>query len=457
MATFQILLLLTGIVILAAMIWDWRKIDLPLHPTMLLGPMFLHLYVIVPISILGGSGFQKHFETPEALILTAAINLIGMIFFFGGMLFALSRKKDRNRSRCQISQGGREILVILSMVFAAAAFMAYVYQIFNVGGFSVAYARAYGGGGAVSGYVKQLVLFFIPAAGLFLISRDGRKYSLVHMLVIAAMCIPEGIHAILGARRGPLYRVLFAIFLGRPMTSGKRLPAWVFVTIVSIIGVSVIALFAHRTLIYLGSDFAFSGKKVMSRVFVSQSSEGEEYTVNAGTAAMFNKYGRQYWGKRYFVLFFVSAIPKQMWPTQYEDVGMPWLAEAKTYSLRGYSRKQWLDTVGWLPGGGSQIGLCVDMFIEFRWFGFFGCGLVGYLLGMLWRKGMRLGGFWAVANFVAAALYVYIPSQSLDQFNFRFAFAVIPAGVAWLLLVRRQTYRASPSLTRGTPMTGQII
>jgi hypothetical protein len=100
----------------------------------------------------------------------------------------------------------------------------------------------------------------------------------------------------------------------------------------------------------------------------------------------------------------------------------------------GIPDAEWVAAVGWIPLRGSAAGFITDLFLEFSWGALLFCYLLGRFYGALWRKAATLGGVWTLLFIEAAALSVYIPTQSVSAVFHRFLFMTIPTLLLWKLM-----------------------
>ena len=114
----------------------------------------------------------------------------------------------------------------------------------------------------------------------------------------------------------------------------------------------------------------------------------------------------------------LMSIPKQIWPTKYEDVGADWL-----YRYGDEERdERYVESVGFRLLSGSSFGYVSDVYYEFAW----GVILVSYLLGrffcFLWERHRLRGGLWTVLYLELLIVSIYLPTQSLTAAMHRFIF-----------------------------------
>lgn len=136
-----------------------------------------------------------------------------------------------------------------------------------------------------------------------------------------------------------------------------------------------------------------------------------------------------YYGVRYAATYFIRPIPRQLWPTKYYDLGLGWMVNQSEFG--GIADQQWQEILGWVPARGSAVGFAGDLFVEFRWGAPIGCFLIGWFFGKLWKNASRSGGVWTLLYVQAAALSIYVPTQSVSAVFHRFLFIAIPTYFIW--------------------------
>ena len=241
----------------------------------------------------------------------------------------------------------------------------------------------------------------------------------------ASFAAPWLIQGFLGARRGPTFMIIIAVgfswFLGR----SRRLPNIVVLAGGLALGLLVLLLVSNRGNIYLGSDFEFSTD---INAFVSEADAANEYIYGTGAFLTTMKNHDYYWGRRYAAQLLVRPVPRQLWPTKYEDFGVAELEfNAGTAKTGMFS---------WNATAGAAPGIIADLWLEFSW------GVIpimmglGMVFGILWRKAVREGGPWAAQYTIAMALSLYFVMQTMEAVIFR---TIIISAPLWLIWWRART------------------
>ena len=433
--SFELFLILTsliGIVTLGGIILAYRRSRDSFHPIIYLGLMLFVLYCYIPFSLyhLDLDGLIS-FLSVEQLEYIQGLNLIGIISIYLGVMFG---DKGINR-RHYAGQIWTFPPIVCKRIDQAAitlglvGVICYLYGIVSVGGLTVAYGRSYGGGWSGSGYVREAILLTLPALLWLMTTHVQRRLSKLDWTWIAVFTLPLLIQGLLGARRGPTAMILVALFIGWHLVRLRR-PSLSKLIIGSIaLGILMLFLVTNRNEIYLGSDFQF--ERGVGDTSITEAYAGNEFIYGSGVILDADLRDKYYWGSRYFTVFFIRPIPRQLWPNKYQDAadffGTPNL-ETSNLGTGGTALEQ---TVGWAGSVGAAPGIIADMWIEFWWFFTLALYAIGWLYGMAWRKVITRGGLWIPIYTILTALSVYLIMQTLEAMAFRFLFTSTAAWLIW--------------------------
>jgi hypothetical protein len=320
-------------------------------------------------------------------------------------------------------------LTYLALFMGAVSVIAFYLQLDNVGGFVSAYSRGKGGGRAESGIVGEAVLLSFPALLALALSvyADGRRVTLAHIAMALFIVSPHLVQGILGGRRGPLFLVLTTLLFSWLIAKGKRPSFSMIVIAVSAIGFAVIVVASQRDRIYIGSQESFE----LSRVFQGDGlapesiDPGNSYVTAISNIVAADFYDDHYWGYRYFVTFFIRPIPKEIWPTKYEDMNAEWLELYGT----GSEAARYTNSIGFALPAGVSGGSIADGYVEFSWGVVVMFFVIGRVFAASYVRHRREGGFWSIIFFTMLALSIYLPTQSFSAWMLRLLFM---AGFAYL-------------------------
>jgi len=425
-----------GVVALGAF-WAVTVVRDPLHPAVFLAPLFGYFYGVWPI-LLNREGRLEAILPDGSLEFAALIFLLSIAALYAGLLHGLPRLRNLpspnlnpfgDRLTPALSRRLRTLALILGVLSVAA----FAIQLNNAGGLIEAYSRGKGGGHAESGYIGDAVLLSFPALLILALAvrASGRRIRITDIAMALFVASPQLIHGFLGGRRGPLFIVLATMFFSWFLARGRRPKVSTIIAAVGMICITVLVVSSQRKHVYLGTEHSFD----LSRVFETDGLASQDVdTTNSYVAAVASVvasdyYKDYYWGYRYFVTFFVRPIPKQIWPTKYEDMGATWL------DVYGTSQEnvRFSNVVGFALPAGASNGSIADGFGEFSWFVILMFYVVGRAFTAVYTLHRREGGFWSVILFMMLALSIYLPTQSFSAWLHRLLFMSVFGYLFWRL------------------------
>lgn len=447
---FELFLTVTAFVVLLAMWTGYLRTSDALMPMTIFGPMLLYVYVYSPAMLRFHDELALFFPDPTSLDYVALVNLVGIGLFALGCLSGAQPIRAVSGCRAVVTrlaldERTRKRVFDLACVFGVTGVLAFVYMVMTSGGFLEVFSRPKPFLSAPSGYVSEARMLAYPAIVLLAITVRSRL-RLSHVLLALFFAFPHLTMASLGGRRGPAFLIVITLVVAWYVARNRR-PSWrAIVTITVGLGLLMLFLVSNRQNIYLGSDFDFDSAAFTERIAVADGSGGQEFIYASGLILTADYLEAFYWGLRYFTLLFVRPIPRQIWPTKYEDMGLGWMVDEP--GTGGFSDWDWLESVGFLPLRGSSGGLVADMFVEFWYFGFIACFLIGYLYGKCWRRSVLQGGLWTVVYVELLALSVYLPAQSVGAWLHRALLMIVPTWIVWKYFVVPLQKRAAASRVR---------
>jgi hypothetical protein len=167
-----------------------------------------------------------------------------------------------------------------------------------------------------------------------------------------------------------------------------------------LLGWLVLFLVTSRGNIYLGSNLDDVDTNVTT--IVDKSDTGNEYIYGDGAITASRRRNQYFWMRRYLAQVLVRLIPSSVWPTKYEDVGLPEIARNAGTS-EGFR-----DALGWVGAVGSAPGIVADLWVEVSWFAVVLMALLGWCYGSVWRKAVTAGPAWSSQYVILAALSLYM-------------------------------------------------
>ncbi|UAJ72559.1 hypothetical protein IQE94_16150 [Synechocystis sp. PCC 7339] len=435
---FYLLVYITAGVIFGCIWFAYRRYQDPFHPAIYLGLMLASIYVFLPFQLSQQNpNLLLNFLPLPSLLYLQPIYALGCASLLGGCLIASGPYPWRTYpSFGEISFDQR--LRRLAWIIGLAAILVFWLNIFAVGGFAEAYGRVKGGGWSNYGYLREVFLFSMPAAVLYLVSFNQERLKLQNWAITLLFISPLFIQGFLGGRRGPTAMAIIALAMTWFVVRRRR-PSLVLVIAGSIaLGLLLMFLVANRNELYLGSDFEVRTDNLFNYFGLSENAtslSNNEYVYGSGGILNANARNFFFWGRRYFVIAFIRPIPRFLWPTKYAD-SAEWLniPNIETENL-GVGEQALQETLGWAGARGAAPGLLADMWIEFSWFSLLALFAIGWLYGWAWKKMVSQGNFWNLHFLILSALSVYIISQTLEAMLFRYLLLTGAILIVWRLLV----------------------
>ena len=418
---FEVLIGLTLLVALVGAMVAFDGSRDVFHPLIFTAPMFIFLYVWMPWQLNRSGGLAQYLDQ-EQLVHVQFFFMLGVAAFVGGTLIPGVRKRTRPITSTAKPALFLRRLMIGGTITGLIGLACWAITIVNVGGFVNAYSSSYAGGWDDSGYVRDGSLLLLTGI-LLLISALGlgasRWYSLS---VIALFTFPWLSQALLMARRGPTFAFAIVALMGWYFNRLRRPPLLAFAGVGMCLGWLVLFLVTNRSAIYLGSSFDVS---TQVGDIVEKPDTGNEYIYGSGTVIASERRDHYFWMRRYLAQVLVRPIPSAIWPTKYEDFGVP---ELLTNAGTG---EGFADALGWNGAPGSAPGIAADLWVELWWLAVPAMALLGYGYGWAWHKATTLGGGWTSQYVIISALSLYLVMQTMEAVIFRSILLSVPCWITW--------------------------
>jgi hypothetical protein len=438
---FEVLLCLAaGIAMLGVLIALDGSRDV-LHPLVFIGPMLAFLYAWMP-SKLGTDGLLRYFDSDQ-LVFIQTLNVLGIAAF---VVACLSVGFGEQRSNPEaifdepdegLTREACNRLLIGSGVLGSIGLGCWLITIINVGGFVQAFSNSYSGGWDDSGYIRDGNLLLLVGV-LLAVSALASKAPLIPGLILAATFgLPWTAQALLMARRGPTFAIVITIMMGWYLVRKTRPPAIATALLGVSLGWLVLFLVTNRGSIYLGSDFDVTTD--VSNV-VEKPDTGNEYIYGTGSVIAAERRDHYFWMRRYLAEILVRPIPRAIWPTKYEDFGVPELLN-NAGTGEGFA-----DALGWVGAVGSAPGVIADLWVEVWWLAVPLMALIGWSYGMVWKKAVTRGGPWTSQYAVLSALSIYLVMQTMEAVIFRTILLSAPCWIVWRWALKARQPRLVPVL-----------
>jgi hypothetical protein len=313
-------------------------------------------------------------------------------------------------------------LVIGGCIAGSIGLACWLVTIVNVGGFTNAFSHAYSGGWDDSGYVRDASLLLLTGV-LLILAGSAWRMKPVYAMLAGVFAFPWITQALLTSRRGPTFAIAIVLSMGWFLTRGRRPASFAVIIAGGLLGYLVLFLVTNRSSIHLGSDD--SEVKTDVTEIVDSPDTGNEYIYGAGSIFAADRRDHYFWGRRYLAQLLVRPIPSAVWPTKYEDFGVPELLN-NAGTGEGFE-----DAMGWQGAVGSAPGIVADTWIEFHWLNLPFLFLLGLMYGWTWKQCVRFGGPWNTQYAILSALSIYLVMQTMEAVIFRTLLLSIPAWIVW--------------------------
>jgi hypothetical protein len=392
------------------------------HPLIFIGPMLAFLYWWMPIRLLSLDGLNRFFLN-EQLVHVQLVYVLGIACFVGACLIPGVRLRRIVSEPLALSSAAVNRVRIGALITGGLGLLCWLITIINVGGFVNAFSRSYSGGWDDSGYVRDGSLLLLVGVLLLMAVTVVEGPRILNLLFAALFGLPWLASALLMARRGPTFALVVILLMGFYMFRRERPPMLMVAGTGVLLGWLVLFLVANRSSIYLGSDFDVSTD--VSQM-VEKPDTGNEYIYGAGSLLSTEARGHYYWMRRYLAQVLVRPIPSAVWPTKYEDFGVP---ELLTNAGTG---EGFADALGWVGAVGSAPGIIADLWVELWWVCLGAMAALGWAYGFVWRKAVTDGGpQWTSQFVVISALSIYLVMQTMEAVIFRTLLLSVPCWLVW--------------------------
>ncbi len=414
----------TLVILVLAWFYFWYQFRDPFHPAIILLPQFAFLYGYMPWELSSSDPFR--FEVygggKEAIYRYQAITLGLIAALLAGVIF-ISRGLTRQSARWQMLQlKSPDTIRLVAMGMGLAGMAAWLTMVMNSGGFSSAYGSGYGGGWVKSGYIREMRYLGLVGALLLYVSRTGKGMRPSDWAIVILCITPTFVHAILGARRGPLFLSVIVLAGGYLYFMRKRVSIPMLIAAGAVLGGAMLFLVANRGAIHLGADLGGEFRDPTEHLLRWSSNE---YLIGGTVIRYTDTYGAFY-GAREFIWLVGRLLPKQIWPTVWTD--LPELLGVQVNLLRngGVSQEGLTTLANWTPSVGSAEGFTGSLYLEFGFLSPVAAFCIGLLYGKVWTAA-KTSLAARVFYLLMVAMSVYLVMQALDPWAYRLLLFGIPA------------------------------
>lgn len=434
MFEFSLYTWLIAIIAAGGLLWAVLVRDDVLHPLAILMPMVLFLYVYLPFELLSTNMIELAFFTPEQWGRVQLLNLLCIAALVAGCVVAGGRETGEARPEAEaFAPRPVERVYGFALFLGGLALVAFVANIRNVGGLFEAYSVEKGGGYAESGYVRDAIFWVVPAIALlaYCIANDRRRPR--YLIAMAVFAAPLAIHGLLGARRGPTFMITAALATSWFLAHRRRPPFVVFLSGGLLLGLTLLAIVTFREQFRLGSELMTDTLQTVEKMAeefeerrmdsMDRALGGNEFVYGANVMLTFEEKQDYFWGARLLTILFIRPIPRQIWPTKYEDVGM------ERYEVNvglGTGEDMLMEATF-----GAAPGFVADLFAEFSWGAILVSFLAGWGYGRAWRGAVFGNGLSMILYILLVSLSIFFILQTLEAIVFRLVFTAVPVLLAW--------------------------
>ncbi len=429
-----ILIAFTLVICLGAALLAYLRDGDVFHPALIIGPMCLFVYVYMPAKLINSKDLFTFVSEEQATSYQLLVVFTLAMLFAGTLVGSRYRPTDVK----PLIKANRDTLHMGGYLFGGIGFLAFAYTVHNAGGFATAFGSAYGGGWSDIGYIRDAAYLTIVAMVILLSQEAFDPKNKVWLIAVALFSTPWLAYAFLGARRGPTFMIAVCIGMSWFMARGKRPSIFSLLAGGTALGMLMLFLVTNRSHICLKCDLNLTTN--VSGV-VASVDEGNEYIFGTGCVMASRAEGKCYWGKRYLAQVLVRPIPRQIWPTKYQDTGLEDLLQNAGVAGRGLK-----NVMGWGEVPGAAATVVADMWVEFGWLEIPVAFLLGWTLGRVWRLGVTQMGFWMTEYIILSILSIYLITQSGEAVISRFIILSVPAILVW----RKARADGSPAEPVGT-------
>jgi hypothetical protein len=391
------------------------------HPLIFIGPMLAFLYAWMPFKMLQSGGLAKFFDG-EQLLFVQTLYLCGVLAFVVMCLSVGVRLRGKKAEVTKLSKRVCQRLLLCAVLVGGVGLTCWIITIHNVGGFVNAFSASYGGGYDDSGYVRDGSLLLLVGVLLAITSLSSGGPKLTCIAVALMFGLPWASSALLMGRRGPTFALVVVLMMGWFVNRRKRPPLLAVAAGGLCLGWLVLFLVTNRSNIYIGSSFEM--KTDVGNV-VETADNSNEYIYGSGSVLSAKARDHYYWMRRYLAQIMVRPIPSAIWPTKYQDFGVPELL-VNAGTGEGFG-----PTLGWVGAPGSAPGIIADLWVEVWWFAVPLMGLLGWSYGKVWKNAVLRGGPWSSQYVMISALSIYLVMQTGEAVIFRTIMLSLPCWLSW--------------------------
>lgn len=428
---FEGYLILTAVVILATLWACYQRSRDPLSPLVVFAPMLLYVYVYHPYVISRNAELDNFFRDPADIEYILLVNLVSLCAFCLGASHHKTVRGNDQRFRIldlDASPRTRQRFLSLALLLGTVSFAAFWWLVSHSGGVVRMFQTHKPYFVSASGYVGELPMLTFPALLLMATAWQGKKMTASRLLIALYIASPQITWSIIGKRRGTIFLTVTALAATWYLIKNKK-PNWkVIFGGVTMLGLLLLFVFVNR------KATPQSDMTVAATLTGEQRlTPGDEFVAAGAMILASERYSHHFWGVRVFAMFIVRPIPSFLWPDKWKFMGLEWMETHP--GLYGLTTSQWQQALDFNPALGTAGGFVADAFMEWSWGGVIACYALGYIFSWLWKKWVLQGGVWTIIYVESMILSIFLPSQSLGAWAYRFALLVVPTAIIFRHLI----------------------
>ena len=440
-------LLLTALAILISLFISYRRTRDPLSPLMIFAPMLGYAFCFHVYVVISHPKFSSFLPNTANVEFVLSVHLLSITAFCAGICYYRRSPTDQQQFQIldrEASARVRSRFLELGIILGTMACVSFWWMIFSVGGPLKLLYQSKPSFGHNPGYLGEMPMLAFPALFLMAAAWQGQRLNFQRLMLAIYVASTQISMSIIGKRRGTIFITVASLAAFWHIVKNQK-PNWkAMIAGVCALGLVLLYIAANRssgTLLDFGEG---STQRLATTLMHAGDLEGgDEFISAAGVILTSDRFQNHYWGKRFFVTLFIRPIPSFIWPSKWTFFGLNALRTQPGGG--GMSKNLWMEAVGYETTGGSATGFLADAFLEWSWGGIIACYCLGRGFGWLWKKWVSRGGVWTVIYAEAMILSIFLPSQSLGAWLYRFLLLSIPTMFAFKLLRVRKTRTIAPS------------
>lgn len=423
----DIYLLLTTTAIIGCLLYSYQRTRDPMSPLVVFAPMLFYVYVFHAYGVISNPEFSSYLPNTADVEFVLLVNLLSILGF--GLGICHYRRGANDQQRFQIldqetSPTVRRKFFQLGVLLGVMASVSFWYIVYSAGGPAFLLRQAKPSFGRHSGYIGEMPMLAFPAIFLLAAAWQGRRLTFSRLLIAIGVASTQIAQCVLGKRRGTIFLTAAVLASFWYVVRNKK-PNWkAIIGGTCALGLALLYVAANRSSNTLTNIGDGNTERLANVLTVSSLNSGDEFISASGIILTSHRFQNHHWGKRIFVTMFIRPIPSFLWEKKWEFFG---LERLKYQPGGGGMRKsEWLEAVGFKTKSGSATGFAADAFLEWSWGGVIACYVLGRGFGWLWKQWVSKGGVWTVVYAESMILSVFLPSQSLGAWLYRFMLLSVP-------------------------------